>query len=169
MVSAMSCYTMFREVYCPSQGKRIVTADAEGTLIFWDPRSPSPVFKLTPEDGRFDLHGITSLSVNAASTLAVVGGAEGGVRVVSLSKGDVVGALDGHGEGQSVEAVQFVDLSGAGAGSGVVVTGGTDGKACIWDLATMRLRASVEHEVSFVSTLSVSASAEEIHRTRSQH
>ena len=122
-----------------------VTADAEGTLIFWDPRSPTPVFKLTPSDARFDLQGITSLSVNAASTLAVVGGVDGGVRVVSLSKGDVVGALDGHKEGESVEAVQFVDLSGAGAGSGVVVTGGTDGKVCIWDLSTMRLRASMEH------------------------
>lgn len=129
-------------------GKRIVTADAEGTLIFWDPRSPTPVFKLTPEDARFNLQGITSLSVNASSTLAVVGGVDGGVRVVNLSRGDVIGALEGHREGDSVEAVQFVDLSGAGAGSGVVVTGGTDGKACIWDLSTMRLRANMEHEVS---------------------
>ncbi|KAH8118067.1 WD40 repeat-like protein [Phellopilus nigrolimitatus] len=127
-------------------GKRIVTADAEGTLIFWDPRSPSPVFKLSSTDGRFNLDGVTSLSVNAASSLAVVGGVSGGVRVVSLSKGDVVGALDGHKEGESVEAVQFVDLAGAGAGSGVVITGGTDGKACIWDLSTMRLRATLEHE-----------------------
>lgn len=68
--------------------------------------------------------------------------------MISLSKGDVVGALDGHKEGESVEAVQFVDLSGAGAGSGVVVTGATDGTACIWDLSTMRLRASMEHNVS---------------------
>ena len=77
-------------------GKRIITADAEGTLIFWDPRSPTPLFKLTPEDQRFALDGITSLAVNPASTLAVVGGSSGGVRVVSLSKGDVVGALAGQ-------------------------------------------------------------------------
>ena len=64
---------------------------------------------------------------------------------MSLSKGDVVGALEGHKEGESVEAVQFVDLTGVG--SDVVVTGGTDGKAFIWDLSTMRLRATVEHEV----------------------
>ena len=70
------------------------------------------------------------------------------MRVVSLTKGDVVGGLEGHKEGESVEAVQFVDLAGAGAGSGTVVTGGTDGKACIWDLSTMRLRATLEHEVS---------------------
>jgi len=51
-----------------------------------------------------------------------------------------------------VEAVTFVDLSSAVAGTavaqstgGVVITGATDGKACIWDLSTMRLRATLEH------------------------
>ncbi|KAH9903008.1 ribosome biogenesis protein Sqt1 [Cubamyces lactineus] len=140
-------------------GKRIVTADAEGTLIYWDPRSPTPVFKLTPSDARFALDGITSLAVNPASTLAVVGGASGGVRVVSLSKGDVVGALAGHKEGESVEAVEFVELATTGplsggaaaASGGVVVTGATDGKACIWDLNTMRLRATLEHEDAVTS------------------
>lgn len=135
-------------------GKRIITADAEGTLAFWDPRSSAPLFKLTPTNQRFALDGITSLAVNPASTLAVVGGASGGVRVVSLSKGDVVGALAGHQDGESVEAVEFVDIAtgpaaaaATPAAGGVVVTGGTDGKACIWDLGTMRLRATLEHGV----------------------
>lgn len=131
-----------------SPGKRIVTACAEGTLILWDPRSPSPEFKLTASDARFDLGGITSLSINSLSTLAVVGGVDGGIRVVNLTKGEMVGALEGHRSGESVEAVQFLDLQGAGIGTGVVVTGGTDGKACIWDLSTMRLRTTLEHEVS---------------------
>jgi ribosome assembly protein SQT1 len=104
------------------------------------------VFKLTPQDARFDLENITSLAINSSSTLAVVGGTSGSVRVVSLSKGEVVGALGGHAEGESVEAVQFVDLAGAGS-TGVVVTGGTDGKACIWNLTTMKLRATLEHKV----------------------
>lgn len=138
-------------VLSSGSGKRIVTACAEGTLIYWDPRSPTPVFKLTPQDARFDLDGITSLAVNASSTLAVVGGTSGSVRVVSLSKGEVVGALGGHAEGESVEAVQFVDLSGSASGPGVVVTGGTDGKACIWDVSTMRLRATLEHQVSSIT------------------
>jgi ribosome assembly protein SQT1 len=116
-------------------------------LIFWDPRSPTPIFKLAPSDARFELDGITSLGVNPSSTLAVVGGAAGGVRVVSLSKGEVVATLGGHTEGESIEAIQFVDLTGANAGAGVAVTGATDGKACIWDLTTMRLRSTLEHGV----------------------
>lgn len=115
--------------------------------MFWDPRSSTPLFKLTAQDARFNLDGITSLGVNPSSTIAVVGGAAGGVRVVSLSKGEVVGALGGHTEGESIEAVQFVDLTGSASGPGVVVTGATDGKACIWDLSTMRLRATLEHQV----------------------
>lgn len=155
-------------------GKRIVTASEDGTLIYWDPRSPTPLFKLSPQDPRFDLENITSLAINASSTLAVVGGTSGSVRVVSLSKGEVVGALGGHAEGESVEAVQFVDLTGKGSSPGVVVTGGTDGKACVWDLATMRLRATLEHQDAVTSLLAhpapksyliVSASADNTLRT----
>lgn len=155
-------------------GKRIVTASEDGSLIYWDPRSSTPLFKLSPEDARFDLESITSLAVNASSTLAVVGGTSGSVRVVSLSKGEVVGALGGHAEGESVEAVQFVDLGGTGSSPGVVVTGGTDGKACVWDLTTMRLRATLEHQDAVTSLLGhpapkshliVSASADNTLRT----
>jgi len=123
-------------------GKRIITADADGTLIFWDPRSPTPLWKLTPEDGRFDLDGITSMAVNPASTVAVIGGASGGIRVVNLSKGDIVGALAAHKEGESVEAIAFIGFAGRAE---VVVTGSTDGKACVWDLNTLKVRNTLEH------------------------
>lgn len=150
----LSTWTRPLTIICT--GKRIVSADADGNLIYWDPRSPSPIFKLTAEDARFNLEGITSLGINPSSTLAVVGGMNGGVRVVSLSKGELVATLGGHTEGGegdscSIEAVTFVDLGSTpgSSGPGVAVTGGTDGKACIWDLATMRLRATLEHEVRF--------------------
>lgn len=155
-------------------GKRIVSGCADGTLIFWDPRSPTPLFKLTPEDARFNLDGITSLAVNPSSTLAVVGGASGGVRVVSLSKGEVVGTLGGHTEGESIEAVHFLDLTGSDSGPGVAATGATDGKICIWDLSTMRLRTTLNHEDAITCLLSppspkthllISASADKTLRT----
>lgn len=134
----------------PSPGKRIVSACADGTLIYWDPRQSTPVFKLSADDARFNLDGVTSLAVNFSSTLAVVGGAAGGVRVVSLSKGEVVSTLGGHTEGESIEAVQFIDLTGnSSTGPGIVATGATDGKICIWDLSTMRLRTTLQHEVCY--------------------
>ncbi|KAH9037803.1 ribosome biogenesis protein Sqt1 [Lactarius pseudohatsudake] len=143
-------------------GKRIVTACGDNTLIYWDPRSPTPLFKLTGQDARFDLGGITSLAVNPASTVAVVGGANGGVRVVGLSKGEVISALGSHAEEQSVEAIVFVNIVGAVDGSsapaapvgaGTVVTGATDGKVCIWDLSTNRLRTTLEHKDAVTSLL----------------
>lgn len=135
-------------------GKRIVSVCGDGSLIYWDPRSPSPVFKLTAEDARFDLDGITALGVNPSSTLAVVGGANGGVRVINLIKGEIIGTLGGHSEGESIEAITFLDLANTGAtGAGVVATGATDGKICIWDLTTMRLRATLEHQDAVTSLL----------------
>ncbi|KIM62689.1 hypothetical protein SCLCIDRAFT_15717 [Scleroderma citrinum Foug A] len=134
-------------------GKRIITACADGFLILWDPRSPTPIFRLGPRDARFDLGAITSLGVNSSSTLAVVGGESGGIRIVSLSKGVVVGALAGHTEDESVEAIGFIELPGGAA----VVSAGTDGQAHIWDLNTMRKRATLEHEDAITAVLSHAA------------
>jgi ribosome assembly protein SQT1 len=156
-------------------GKRIVTACGDGTLILWDPRTPSPVFKLSSSDARFDLGGITALGVNPSSSLAVVGGEDGGVRVVSLSKGEVIAALAGHKEGESVEAITFIELvPGDSSGPGIAVTGGTDGKIVFWDLNTMRQRATGEHQDAVTCLLTrptpkshivVSASADRTLRT----
>jgi len=88
--------------------------------------------------------GITALAPNSTNSLAVVGGANGSVRVVSLSKGNVVGSLEGHKEDESIEDVAWMEL----AGTEVALTAGTDGKVCVWDLSTMRLRTTLEHSVS---------------------
>lgn len=130
-------------------GKRLLTGSGDGSLIAWDPRTAAPVWKLPAGDARFGMEsGITALAVNVAGTIAVVGGASGEARVISLNKGEVLGKLEGHGEGESIEAIEFIELGGGSTNAGVVVTGGTDGRACIWDLTTMRLRASMAHSVS---------------------
>ena len=64
--------------------------------------------------------------------------------MVNLATGRVVSALQGHEKGDSVEAVVFLEI----AGNGVVVSAGTDGKACVWDVTTSRLRATLKHDVS---------------------
>jgi ribosome assembly protein SQT1 len=117
--------------------------------MYLDPRSPDPIFKLTPPDTNFNVDGITALAINPACTLAVIGGAGGGIRVISLTKGEVVSILGNHSDGESVESAVFINLVEAAEGSdaSTVVTGGTDGRVCVWDLKTLRLRASFEHLV----------------------
>jgi len=139
-------------------GKRIATGDGNGSLILWDPRSPAPLWKLTGADGRFSLKGgITALAINPSSSLVVVGGSAGGIRVVNLAKGTVVGALEGHEPRESIEAIEFLEF-GAGAsigqGSGIMATGGTDGKICIWDLAVMKLRSTLQHDDAVTTLIS---------------
>ena len=53
-----------------------------------------------------------------------------------------------------MEALVFVDLlAGAGGGKGtVLVSGGTDGKGFVWDVATGRVRAELGHDVSVTRT-----------------
>ncbi|KDN42279.1 hypothetical protein RSAG8_06946, partial [Rhizoctonia solani AG-8 WAC10335] len=99
-----------------------------------------------------------------AATLAVVGGADGQVRVVHLGKGEVIGALEAHGEGESVESIAFY--------GDLVLTGGTDGKIHISDLTTLRLRSSLLGHSDAVTSLNVhgdglvtSASADKTLRT----
>jgi len=61
-----------------------------------------------------------------------------------------------------VEAIVFVNIIGAvdgssasvgSSGAGTVVTGATDGKVCIWDLNTSRLRMTLEHKDAITSLL----------------
>lgn len=150
-------------------GPSIACASLEGlysTSPFFEGAQSNFSAQLSAVDGRFALEGgVTSLAINPSSTLAVVGGAAGGVRVVNLSKGTVVGALEGHEQGESIEAITFVEFalgttaaavgaksaggaSASAAGGGIVCTGGTDGKICVWDLAIMKLRATLQHSVS---------------------
>lgn len=127
-------------------GKKILTGCQDGILILWDPKTGQHEFKLTPQDARFGMdQGITSLAVNSASSLAVVGGVDGSVRAINLTNGTVLGGLEGHGEGESVEGVAFVDAGIGGALGAVALTGGTDGKVCVWDTNTMRLRETLVH------------------------
>jgi ribosome assembly protein SQT1 len=142
-------------VFPPPAGRQLLTASLDSSLILWNPTTSMPMFKTSvfcAANAEMDPaeHGITALAVNPAGTIAAVGSAAGKVKLVSLPKGDVVGTLEGHAEGESIEALEFVDLlGGAGGGKGVVlVSGGTDGKGFVWDVATGRVRAELKHDVS---------------------
>ena len=143
-------------VFPPPAGRQILTASLDSSLILWNPSTSMPMFKtsvfcaanaveMDPAE-----HGITALAVSPNGSLAAVGSAAGKVKIVSLPKGDVVATLEGHTEGESIEALAFVDLlNGAGGGKGVVlISGGTDGKGFVWDVHTRRVRAELKHDVS---------------------
>ncbi|EIW68059.1 hypothetical protein TREMEDRAFT_40147 [Tremella mesenterica DSM 1558] len=143
----------------PNPAKSLLTSSLDSSLILWDPRSPTPIWKTSifvpPNSPELDpaIHGITSLAVSPNGQIAAVGGAAGGVRLVNLAKGNVLNTLVGHAEGESVEALQFIDLfQGAGGGKGVVlISGGTDGKGFVWDVNTGRVRAEIQHEEPITS------------------
>ena len=151
-------------------GRRLVTASDDGSLIVWDPASAAPLVKLKDTDGRFALEGgIMSLCVSPDNRLVVVGGAAGGIRVVSIANLDVggtaqvVGALDGHDLGESVESIEFVDLVPATSGgsfagptarsSAHIVSAGTDGKAIVWDIAQGKSRGMAQHEAAITKLI----------------
>lgn len=155
-------------------GKKLVTASEDGSLLVWDPRNGTALSKLQPGDPRFNLEsGITSMCISPDDKLAVVGGSGGNIRIVNLSNIDdggaalVVGALQGHGHGESIEGLEFVDLLGnpsgtashSGSRAGAtslnnVISVSTDGKAIIWDLAANKVRCEGIHDAA-ITTLVV--------------
>lgn len=130
-------------------GKKIVTCSEDSMLILWDPRTGEPIHKLLPADGRFRLDGgINCVAVNSAGTVAICGGAQGGLRAVNLVQGTVLAQMAGHEEGTSIEATAFSEVPIAGAATvTVLVSVGTDGRVCTWEANTFKLRTTGLHEV----------------------
>ncbi|BGP51241.1 60S ribosomal subunit assembly or modification protein [Rhodotorula kratochvilovae] len=139
-------------------GKKILTASEDSMLILWDPRTGEAVHKLTSADARFRLEGgINCVAINPASTVAIVGGAEGGLRAVNLVQGTVLAQMEGHEDGASIEQVAFNEIptvggaAGAGASVTVVVSVGVDGRVCTWEASGFKLRSTGSHEDAVTS------------------
>ncbi|KAG5221789.1 Ribosome biogenesis protein [Salix suchowensis] len=62
-------------------GKRIITACSGGDLIYWDPRSDTPIFKRQNSEGKFSVGEVTCTAINPSSTIVVVGGSNGLTRI----------------------------------------------------------------------------------------
>lgn len=150
-------------------GKRLVTGSEDGSLIIWDPKTSASVFKLAGHDGRFKLDGgVTCVAVNATSTACIVGGADGGLKVVNLTNGTVATSLESHDEGSSVESVAW--SQGTAGSVGLWITAGTDKKIKVFEASNGSVRWTGEHEVGLLQTRSLlnDADIHLVNRTRSR-
>ncbi|ORX80566.1 WD40 repeat-like protein [Basidiobolus meristosporus CBS 931.73] len=119
-------------------GKKIVTASEDCSLIVWDPKTATAIVKVTGDDARFHQDPISCLAINKDDTLIITGSADSTARLINLQSGNILGSLENHEE--AVEAVGFCDTLP------IVATGSIDGKISIWDVTTMRLRGHCQHD-----------------------
>ncbi|SCV74422.1 BQ2448_8061 [Microbotryum intermedium] len=132
---------------------KFVTCSGDSTMILWDPRNGDQLHKLSPSDARFRLDGgVNCIAINPAATVAILGGAEGGLRAINLLAGTVLAQMQGHEEGTSVEQVAFSEVPAVGSVSVmVVVSVGTDGRVCTWEANSFKLRSTGKHEDAVTS------------------
>ncbi|CAG8490317.1 1111_t:CDS:10, partial [Acaulospora colombiana] len=123
-------------------GKKIVSGSDDSSLIIWDPKTASPILKITSDDLRFHQAGLTALATNKDSTLVLTGSMDNSSRLVNMSSGVILGSFQDHSE--SVEAVGFCDVLP------LVATGSVDSKLNIWDVNTMRLRQTCQHDDAII-------------------
>ncbi|KAI8812140.1 WD40-repeat-containing domain protein [Cladochytrium replicatum] len=124
-------------------GKKIVTGSEDGSVYIWDPRTGTATHKITRDDARFAIGRVISLGFGNDSVL--VGGDEGACRLIQLSSGRVLGALNDHTS--CVEAIAFCESLPLAA------TAGVDDKICIWDLNSSRVRHTFKHSDTVTAIL----------------
>lgn len=121
-------------------GRYLVTAAQDSTLVLWDPRTGMPVWKMSGTvDGRWHQTAVTALAISADSQLVMTGGEDGRAMLVQAETGRCVGVLAGHSE--SVESVSFCDVLP------VVATASMDGFVRVWEMNSLLVRASCRHDV----------------------
>jgi ribosome assembly protein SQT1 len=126
-------------------GKHLVTGDSDGTLIMWDPKVPTPAWRLSSSvgDARWHQSGaLTCLSVSADGQLILTGGEDGACKLIQLQSGKFIGSLNGHSD--AVEAVAFCPSLP------LVVSGSIDGMVLVWDLQTLKQRTALQHQVQLL-------------------
>ncbi|GBC02923.1 hypothetical protein RclHR1_00490009 [Rhizophagus clarus] len=123
-------------------GKKIVSGSEDTSLIVWDPKTANSIFKISGEDARFHKEGITCLAVNQESTLVLSGSTDASAKLLNLTNGSILGSFEDHTE--SIETIGFSNVLPLAA------TGSVDAKLNIWDVTTMRLRQTCNHDDAIV-------------------
>ena len=125
-------------------GRTVVTCGGEGdaTLKVWDPRTGGCL--TTVEGAHFHETGITCMAIHPNGQTALSGSEAGRIKLASLENGKVLGSLDKHMDGSSVERIVYLPENQGGA-SQQVASAGMDGNLVVWDLAVFRPRVDCQH------------------------
>uniref|UniRef100_A0A7R9VPV1 Anaphase-promoting complex subunit 4 WD40 domain-containing protein n=1 Tax=Chlamydomonas euryale TaxID=1486919 RepID=A0A7R9VPV1_9CHLO len=120
-------------------GKAVVSCGGEDdcSLRVWNPKTGACSAQI--QGHGFHAEGLTSLDILADGMTVISGAEDGSVRLSNVGTGRVVGALEGHDEASSVEAVGFSRLLPLAASAGI------DGKLLVWDLSTLSQRGCGDH------------------------
>ena len=127
-------------------GKSVVTCGGEGdaTLKVWDPRTGACTISV--EGAHFHQTGITCLAIHPNGQTALSGSEAGTIKLASLENGKVLGSLDRHLDGSSVEQIVYVPNGTNGtAAPQLVASAGMDGNLIVWDLGTFGPRVECQH------------------------
>ncbi|KJE89409.1 hypothetical protein CAOG_00883 [Capsaspora owczarzaki ATCC 30864] len=126
-----------------SDGKSIVTASEDMSLIAWDPKTAEQVSKISAaSDGRFHQEAITSLALSHDNVLVITGGADNKAIITHSKTGKIIASFEGHTD--SVESVAFCSTMPWAA------SGSLDGTACIWDMSANRVRHTLKHDAGVI-------------------
>ena len=126
-------------------GKTVITCGGENdcSMRVWDPRSGQAVVCL--EGTHFHGTAITSLGIHPNGQTVLTGSEAGTLKLASIEGARIIGSLEGHADGTSIEGIAFVqDMP-------VAATAGMDGKLIVWDMASCAKRLECQHtEVRFL-------------------
>lgn len=118
-------------------GKTIVSASEDSTLIIWDPKTAVARFRISGEDGRFHQGMITSIAFHPDSQLIATASADNTLKILHLENHKILTTFAHNAE---IERVAFCPTLP------ILASGSSDGKICLWDIQTLRQRHVLEHD-----------------------
>jgi ribosome assembly protein SQT1 len=122
-----------------ADGKSIISASTDGSLIIWNPQTGSTVFKLNASDSRFHQAPITCLALSNDNQMVITGAQDGSIKLLHLLQKKIIASFDSHTD--SIEGLCF------SSNLNFAISGSVDGKICIWDLKNSILRNTIQTEV----------------------
>ncbi|KAJ3059966.1 hypothetical protein HDU98_004027 [Podochytrium sp. JEL0797] len=127
-------------------GKSLVSGGEDGFLYNFDPRSAAVKQVFRPDDARF-LGGssVTSLAVHHDSQVVLAGGMNGHAGLVHLGSGRILGSVS--------QASDSIESCGFSTHYPLASVASIDGTIALWDITSMRLRATFRHPKGVTKTI----------------